>query len=74
MATKQFYATGSFKYGTRMMQAGDAVEMDGPTARLFTALNKITDRAPPSRKPVERTAEAVAKPRAPRKRAAKKSK
>lgn len=46
MATKQFYATGSFKYATRMMKAGDPVEMDGPTARLYTALGKISPRAP----------------------------
>jgi hypothetical protein len=46
MATKTFYATGSFKYGTRMMTAGDAVEMDGPTARLYTALRKISPDKP----------------------------
>jgi hypothetical protein len=41
MATKQFYATGAFRYGTRMMRAGDPVEMDAPTARLYAALGKI---------------------------------
>jgi hypothetical protein len=46
MATKQFYATGAFKYGTRMLTAGDPVEMDGPTSRLYTHLGKITDRKP----------------------------
>jgi hypothetical protein len=42
MATKQFYATGSFKYGTRMLSAGDPVQMDAPTARLYAALGKIS--------------------------------
>lgn len=46
MATKQFYATGAFRYQTRMLKAGDPVELDGPSARLFKALGKITDRAP----------------------------
>jgi hypothetical protein len=46
MATKQFYATGAFKYGTRMMRAGDPVEMDSPTARLYTALGKISPNKP----------------------------
>jgi hypothetical protein len=66
MATKQYYATGSFRYGTRMLTAGDPVEMDAPTARLFTALNKITERRPANRKPTEPVEEAP-KP-APRKR------
>lgn len=46
MATKQLYATGTFKYQNRMMKAGDPVEMDAPTARLYTALDKVTDKAP----------------------------
>lgn len=46
MATKQFYATGDFRYGTRMLRAGDSVEMDAPTARLYTALNKISPDKP----------------------------
>jgi hypothetical protein len=72
MATKQFYATGDFKYGTRMMRAGDPVEMDGPTSRLYTALGKISPA-----KPRTARAEPVAEPEAPkparkpRKRAAK---
>jgi hypothetical protein len=82
MATKQYYATGSFKYGTRMMRAGDPVELDAPSARLFTALGKISPDKP-------RTITSMARPdadgsgnlvpstpaapkRAPRKRAAKK--
>lgn len=46
MATKQFYATGDFRYGTRMLRAGEPVEMDAPNARLFSALGKITDQRP----------------------------
>lgn len=46
MATKQFYATGSFKYGTRMLRAGDPVELDAPNARLFAALGKISPDKP----------------------------
>lgn len=45
MATKQFYAMGDFRYGTRMLRAGDPVEMDAPNARLFKALGKISDAA-----------------------------
>lgn len=66
MATKQYYATGSFRYGTRMLRAGDSVEMDAPTARLFTALNKISDQGPvKAAKPAEET------PKPPRKRTRK---
>lgn len=46
MATKEFYATGDFRYGTRRLRAGDPVEMDAPSARLFTALNKISPDKP----------------------------
>jgi hypothetical protein len=46
MATKQFYATRDFKYGTRMMRAGDAVEMTGPDSRLYKALGAISPEKP----------------------------
>jgi hypothetical protein len=78
MATKQFYATGSFKYGTRMLRAGDPVEMDEPNARLFTALRKISPKAPPETPAPDQMADettVVEKPkRAPRKRTAAKKK
>jgi hypothetical protein len=86
MATKQFYATGDFKYGTRMLRAGDGpFPMDGPTARLYGALGKISPSKPKAAaKPVDgqgsfsderEEAARVSKPkRAPRKRTAKKSK
>lgn len=52
MATKQFYATGDFRYGTRMLRAGDGpIAMDGPTAKLFAALGKITEKKPRAVKP-----------------------
>ena len=78
MPTKQFYATGAFKhpgYPTRMLKAGDPVTMDGPTARLFRALGKITNeppRAAASSTPEVIDAEAVPPPiKARRKRRAK---
>jgi hypothetical protein len=46
MATKQFYAIKPFKFANRMMTAGDPVQMDGPTARLYTALNAISPNKP----------------------------
>jgi len=78
MATKTFYATSDFKYPgypTRMLRAGQPVELSAPLARLYQALGKITPDKP-------RTAQAAApaetpvptpKPKAaPRKRRAKK--
>jgi hypothetical protein len=46
MATKQFYATGTFKYQHRMLTAGEPVEMDGPTSRLYLHLGKIAPTKP----------------------------
>lgn len=46
MATKRFTALKDFKYGTRMLRAGDPVDMDGPNARLFTALGAIGAHKP----------------------------
>jgi hypothetical protein len=66
MATKRFYATGAFRYGTRMLTAGEPVDMDAPTARLYTALNKISDEPPagarPTRPPAARATTAPRKP------------
>lgn len=50
MATKQLYATGTFKYQNRMLQAGDPVEMTDPHRRLYTALGKVSDVKPKSGK------------------------
>jgi hypothetical protein len=84
MAIKQFYATGAFKYNNRMLTAGDPVEMDGPTSRFYIYLNKISPTKPRTITSLARPdadgsgnllPTAAPKPkRAPRKRAAKKSK
>jgi hypothetical protein len=49
MATRTFYAIKDMKhptYRTRMLRAGDELELDGPTARLFTRLGVITPDKP----------------------------
>jgi hypothetical protein len=46
MATKQFYATKDFKYGTRMMRAGDSVDLNSPAARLYLALGAVSPDRP----------------------------
>jgi hypothetical protein len=46
MATKQLYATGEFRYGTRRLKAGDPVEMIGPHQRLYLHLGKVTEEKP----------------------------
>ena len=54
MAQQKLYATRDFKhprYSTRMLRAGDPVELDGPTARLYTALGAVTDKKPSARRP-----------------------
>ena len=38
MARKELSMTRDLRYGTRMLQAGEPVELDGPKARLFEAL------------------------------------
>lgn len=50
MANKTLYATCGLKYGTRRLQAGDQVEMDAPSARLYLALGKVTEAAPAKRR------------------------
>jgi hypothetical protein len=52
MATKRFYATRDMKnptnYGTRMLRAGDPVDLDGPKARLYLGLKAVTAQKPRS--------------------------
>ena len=79
MATKKFYATRDFKYGTRMLRAGDLVEMTAPHAKLYQALSAISPTKPKAAKAAEpvaaETTTEVPKPkRAPRKKAAAKKK
>lgn len=47
MAARRYYATGAFRYQTRMLQAGDPVILDGPNSRLYLAMGKVTPLAPP---------------------------
>ena len=42
MATKTLYAIKDFRYGTRMMRAGDPVDMDASHQRLYSALGAVT--------------------------------
>jgi hypothetical protein len=87
MAMKTFYATRDLKnpsYGTRMLKAGDPVELDGPKSRLYLALGAVSPTKPKGQAaqatPNETRAEAglppietPAKPKTtPRKRATKK--
>lgn len=44
MADKQLTVLKDMKYGTRMLRAGEPVTMDGPTARLYTALGAVGPR------------------------------
>lgn len=78
MARKQLYVTSPFKYNTRMMQAGEPVEMSGPHQRLYLALGKVSHEKPKGAKPVaaeevDEAPKAPAKKAAPRKRTAKKA-
>ena len=41
---KQLTVLKDMKYGTRMLKAGETVEMDGPTTRLYTALGAVGPR------------------------------
>jgi hypothetical protein len=64
MATKTFYVTRDMKhplYRTRMLRAGDQLELDGPTARLYRALNAVSD-APPAKAKAETAPEAPVAP------------
>lgn len=78
MATEQFYATRDFKYGTRMMRAGDPVTMDGPTSRLYTALAAISAEKPKAARaapaPVEEAVTETAPKPAPKRKAARRKK
>lgn len=64
MATKTFYVTRDMKhplYKTRMLRAGDELELDAPTARLYRALNAVSD-APPAKAKAETAPEATVAP------------
>jgi hypothetical protein len=68
MATKTFYVTRDMKhplYKTRMLRAGDQLELDGPTARLYTALKAISPEAPARARVATAPVAPVAPPPAP---------
>jgi hypothetical protein len=49
MVAKTFYATKAMRhpiYRTRMLQAGDVVEMSGPLGPAFLKMGILTDKAP----------------------------
>ena len=50
MATRTFYATRDMKnptgYGTRMLKAGDPVDLTGPQARLYRAIGAVSPTKP----------------------------
>jgi len=72
MATKTFYATGTFKFANRMLTAGEPVTMDGPASRLYIHLGKITDRKPRAAAVVAEPAAPAAEPKPQRKAPARK--
>ena len=58
MATKRYYATRDLKnpgYGTRMLRAGDPLDLDGPKARLYLALGAVTETKPKAPPKIDET-------------------
>lgn len=51
MATKTLTVVRPGRYGTRMLQAGDAFEVTAPEARLYMKLGWATERAKPYVRP-----------------------
>ena len=41
MATQRMNVLKDMKYGTRMLRAGDTVDMKGPDVRLYTVLGVV---------------------------------
>lgn len=73
MAAKTYYATKDMRhpvYRTRMLKAGDEMEVSGPLGPAFLKMGLITDKAP--RKAAPQAVETAEEP-APRKRARKKA-
>jgi hypothetical protein len=65
MAIKTFYATRDLKnpsYGTRMLRAGDPVELDAPKARLYLALGAVSPTRPSAAAKVAATRAPVSAP------------
>jgi len=75
MATKQVFATRDFKYGTRMMRAGDPVEMTAPHQRLYRALGAISATRPrKAPEPTVETQSAAEQPAKPKRKATRRKK
>jgi hypothetical protein len=67
MATKMFYVTRDMKhplYRGRMLTAGEPLELDGPTGRLYQRLNAVTDQKPRKAKAEPAKADLSAKTKA----------
>lgn len=74
MADKQMFAARDFRYGTRMLRAGEPVTMDASHQRLYTALGAVTATAPARAKPAPVPAPVKAEvPAKPKKKATRKT-
>lgn len=51
MAHKDMTVVRTGRYGTRMLTAGEAINLDGPQARLMTALGWVEEGKPRRAKP-----------------------
>jgi hypothetical protein len=79
MAAKTYEVVSPRRYGTRMLQAGDTIELTQPRARIYSALGYVKPHNPKkAAKPIIPTvdevlsAEVVEPKKKPRKKAAKK--
>lgn len=75
MATRTLYVTKDMKdpiYRTRRLKAGDALELDGPTSRLYLHLGLVTEQKP--RRAAEVVVETAEAPKPARKRTARRKK
>ena len=78
MATKTFYATKGMRdptYRTRMLKAGDPVELDGPKGRFYSAIGAVSVTKPriPRAALTEATPTPEAQPQAPKPRRRRKA-
>lgn len=51
MAHRTVFAAADGRYGTRMLTAGEPLQLSGPAARAMVALGRATDTAPRARRP-----------------------
>lgn len=72
MATKTLKVVRPGRYGTRMLQAGDALEVSAPDARLYLKLGWAEERA--IRRAAPKAAEAADEQPEPPKRARRRKK